>query len=606
MTPREHRKILARIDALMITDDPSEALDLIRTDRGELSALIRDPAGRLQPHLAGAALEAVFSKGDRRRTLGAFFTPPWLVDHVIEESLGRTMREIVSARALRVCDPSCGSGNFLLGVVKFLERHGFSKDDAIRHCVYGVDINPHSAALCREVLASHAENQAVARIALDANIKTGDALKGAWPGRIESAGGIDWKHAYPSILAEEGFDVVVGNPPYLNQLETRTTGSRNAAAHLKTASDGLITRYADMSAAFYLLASRLVRPHGRFAMVLPQSFLSANDTAALRRNLANNSSIEHLWLATEHVFSASVYTCVISAKRSATPTHVITRRSRPTLREHPEERLEAAKLADMPTWSPLASDLIGVPRVELTGAPLSSIADATADFRDEYYALKGSIIDEPDREDREFPKLLTTGLITPGGNTWGNNFATIHGTRFQHPRADLSALVREEWIGRWVARRLRPKVLVASQTTVMECFDDADGRFLPITPLVCVTPHSDVSTTLIAAALSSPVMSALALVRFGCGALHADSIKLSASQLLTLPMPDNIDAWRHATTLFRDFQSDVGTASRFGDAICDAYALPRDCARDLMPWWLSRLFPARRKNQRNTRRTRPL
>jgi hypothetical protein len=600
MTPREHRKILARIDALMNTAEPSEAISMIRRNHGELSDLIRDEHGRLMPHLAGAALESVFSRCDRRRKLGAFFTPPWLVDHVITQSLGRSLDEGATPRLPRICDPSCGSGNFLLGVVRQLQEHGVSKDDAICECVYGVDINPHTVALCREVLASHADDTQRARIALEDNILIGDALRGSWPGQPDSEDGIDWNRAFPAPAADGGFDVVVGNPPYLNQLETRTAESRNAAAHLKSASDGLITRYADMSAAFYLLASMLVRPGGRFAMVLPQSFLSSNDIAALRQHLARSCSLEHVWLATEHVFSASVYTCVISARRQSSSVHIITRSSRTTLRSHEVERIDTPLLSAMPTWSPLASDLIGVPRVDVTGIPLSSFAEATADFRDEYYALQGSIVDEQHDDDRANPRLLTTGLITPGGNRWGSHTATIHGAKFMFPRARLSDLCKEDWITRWVNRRLKPKVLVASQTSVMECFDDHEGLYLPVTPLLSVIPNADTSTTMLAAALSSPVLSALALIRYGCGALHADSIKMSASQLLTLPMPGDRSAWERATTQFEGYASNVGNARVFGDAICHAYGLAQDDTTRLMEWWLSRLTSGRRKNRRNT------
>ena len=78
--------------------------------------------------------------------------------------------------------------------------------------------------------------------------------------------------------------MVVGNPPFLNQLESATANDRAVAALIRAHLGESVQRYADLAAAFMLLAVSITRPDGRASLVLPQSFLTAHDSANLNRN----------------------------------------------------------------------------------------------------------------------------------------------------------------------------------------------------------------------------------------------------------------------------------------------------------------------------------
>ena len=198
----------------------------------------------------------------RRRELGAWYTPPALVDAVVAAVLhGWTPP---SGRSVRVLDPACGDGRFLVAAVgDALAAGGF------RASLVGVDVD---AGACNE-----------ARAALDgrdAVVEHADALAGVRSGP---------------------FDLVVGNPPFLSPL---------AAPNERVARSSPVgAPYADAATQFLLLGWALLEPGGRIGFVLPQSVLANRDAAVARRAIGDGGALQWLWWSPERLFEAAVRTC---------------------------------------------------------------------------------------------------------------------------------------------------------------------------------------------------------------------------------------------------------------------------------------------------------
>ena len=129
---------------------------------------------------------------------------------------------------------------------------------------------------------------AAAALGPGADVRAGDALDGAVP-------------AVP-------FDVVVGNPPFLNQLAAGT--SRGGRSRWGGGA------YADTAALFLSLALHAARPDGgRVGLVLPHSILATRDTAPIRAAALAGARLDALWWAGESVFDADVLTCVVAVVR---------------------------------------------------------------------------------------------------------------------------------------------------------------------------------------------------------------------------------------------------------------------------------------------------
>lgn len=601
--------------AAHLRDVPQGArADAILAAPAPLAQLIRDDRNRLIPHRCGLALEAIIAaSGSERRKTGAFYTPPWLVDHALDLCLDPILDSLHHSTPprrlpdtllqLRICDPACGSGNFLLAAAERIAARAPSLplDSILSHCIFGVDINPDAASLCRAALASHTS---LAPDALNRNILAADAIRGTWPRSSHAAPGLDWNTAFAPTTA---FDLVVGNPPYLNQLESATVESRDAADHLRLASNGIITGYADLAAAFWLLASHLTKPAGRFALVLPFSILSSRDAGPVRAAIAASSTITHLHAAPPTAFRASTRTCVIACQRETRDPHRVATSSGNPRSQLPTLTIPHASLASAPTWSRFAAAFSGVPPLTLPPnlATLADIATATADFRDEYYGLDGFIVDLPDADDSNYPKLLTSGLIDLAHCSWGRIGTRILKRSWSHPRLDLARMRREGPLADWTSRRLVPKVIIATQTRVLECLPDPRGQFLPVTPLLSAFPKEPTNLWLLAAAIASPVATAYAIEHFGGAGLNPDAIKLSAKQLLTLPIPTNTTHWqRAATTLEQATQAPPTDRTQllhhFAEQITQAYE-PTSPTEPLLRWWTTRLPPVNAQHETTPR-----
>ena len=141
--------------------------------------------------------------GLERKTTGSYYTPPELVAELVKSALEPVLQDRLAAHprnpakailSIRVCDPACGSGHFLLAAARRLgkelarvrtgedepppERVREAVRDVISHCIYGVDKNPLAVDLCRVALwlESHTGNKPLTF--LDHRIRLGDSLIG--------------------------------------------------------------------------------------------------------------------------------------------------------------------------------------------------------------------------------------------------------------------------------------------------------------------------------------------------------------------------------------------------------------------------------------------
>jgi len=148
-----------------------------------------------------------FVIGSERKTTGSYYTPPELVGELIKSALEPVIADRLYSRtkkeakrkallSIRVCDPACGSGHFLLAAARRLGRELARVDtgedepapdrvrEAIReivsHCIYGVDKNPLAVDLCRVALWLESHTADKPLTFLDHRIRPGDSLVGVF------------------------------------------------------------------------------------------------------------------------------------------------------------------------------------------------------------------------------------------------------------------------------------------------------------------------------------------------------------------------------------------------------------------------------------------
>ena len=334
-------------------------------------------------------------------------------------------------------------------------------------------------------------------------------------------------------------DVVVGNPPFLGQLRVDTARTPARAEALGAAG------YVDDAALFLLAAARHAP---RVALLQPESIVSVAAAAAIRAELGPR--VERIWVPDRPLFDASVRVVGIVLRDGA---------------------------RGVASWSSVLADARGIPPVSLVGhGTLGDGAEVTAGFRDEYYGLAELVAEAGPGA----APLITSGLIDPGTCRWGRAPARYGRRTWEAPAVDLAGLSASP-LAAWGQRQLVPKVLVATQTRVIEAVADELGEWLPCTPVLTVIPRS-LDLWHVLAALLAPAASAWALRTAGGAALSADAVKLSATQLRALPLPAPGADWDAAADAVR--RGDLRAA---GAATCRAHGL--DDGDALLDWWAARL-----------------
>jgi hypothetical protein len=220
------------------------------------------------------------------------------------------------------------------------------------------------------------------------------------------------------------------------------------------------------------------------------------------------------------------------------------------------------------------------------------MATATAGFRAQFYGLAGHVRDGG--EDRD-PRLVTSGLIEPGRLAWGERPARFAGVRWAAPTVDLASLrdTGDPAVARWVEDRLVPKVMVATQTRVVEAAVDAVGGCVPSTPVISVeAPAARLAH--IAAVLLAPPVTAWALHHATGTALATGAVKLAARQVLEIPLPDDGEGWDDAAAIVPRIPDADDPFERrrllvaAGERMTAAYRLGA-AGPAVLDWWAARL-----------------
>src|SRR5690606_10888820 len=138
------------------------------------------------------------ARGNQRKTTGSYYTPDSLVETLLDSALDPVLEKAEAQGGadaildLKVIDPACGSGHFLLGAARRMaERVAELRDpdspdrqaalrDVVARCIHGVDRNPMAVELAKVALWIESVSPGQPLGFLDANIRCGDALLGVF------------------------------------------------------------------------------------------------------------------------------------------------------------------------------------------------------------------------------------------------------------------------------------------------------------------------------------------------------------------------------------------------------------------------------------------
>jgi hypothetical protein len=401
-----------------------------------------------------------------------------------------------------------------------------------------------------------------------------------------------WSTLFPGVFSTQdpGFDVVVGNPPFLNQLESETALSADLASALIDRYGETVSKLTNTASVFILGASELVNGRGVVSLIQPVSFLATRESSGIRQLLLQRHSLKEVWFGGSGVFDAAVEVVAVTLA----PRHDAPRTRVLMGRDFTDAGLVESPTTADKTWSRLLARAKGVPQcTPAIGGVVGDIAAGSADFRDQYYGLVGAVRDQAATESHPtLPRLATVGLIDLAKFMWGERSTKFAKDTFVRPVVDVQRL--SEDVRAWARARSRPKVFVANQTKNLEVYVDIKGDILPSVPLLTIDCEVN-NLWLVAASIAAPVVTAIAAERHLGAGMSVDVLKLSVRDVLNLPTPCHVDAWARGAAVFKQLQECLDPQARgrllsdFASEMNAAFGVQDSALTD---WWLNRL-PAR-------------
>ncbi|MEB3204862.1 MAG: N-6 DNA methylase [Candidatus Sericytochromatia bacterium] len=535
-------------------------------------ALWREQTLGLRPG-SGKPVRAV---GKGKHATGSWATPAATARRLAEtvlrpliEALEEADDKAAGLGAITVFDPACGHGALLAAARSLIadawQTHAsLSRAEALARAsrqLVGADIDPWAVRLARLHLGD------------GARVYEQDSLLDAWqdPGPA-------------------GITAILANPPFMSQMHRVTARDARRQAALRDRWQDAARGRVDEALVFALACARALAPGGRLGILLPESTAATRDGLGARKAFEGLVTPTGLWRAGHAGFTAQVRIIAVYGTKGASPWAMKT--------WHGPEGLPGITIGPPKgdgAWSGWLADAERVPDIRVRDrAVLGSIAHATADFREQYYGLIPWVREQAagaQEPERALP-LVTTGLVDPLACHWGKCPVRYARRTWQAPVVDgVSLSLAGGPLATWLAARLRPKVLVTSQTRTLEAVVDQEGRWVPGVPLISVLPRPDISLWRVATAILAPAATAWALRQSAGSGLSADCVRLPASRLADLPLPGDDAAWQAAARMAGEM------ASRPQGLTFEAWlALARqlDAAwglgeeQALAAWWLAR------------------
>jgi SAM-dependent methyltransferase len=224
-----------------------------------------------------------------RKKRGHFSTPPQLVEKILDACCYTSDNDLTQ---LRVLDPACGSGNFLIEAARRLLAFSVRADLTPKECallfkrnLWGIDPDPISCFLAEIHLQTIIHSSASSPVPFTPlHIHQADCLVLPW---------------------ESSIDLFIANPPYLAAKNNDLSGYQFAQQRGQ----------ADSYLLFLNLAFQVVRPGGWIGLVLPDPLLTRANAARERARLLEEATLYHLWHFSD-VFAADVGAVVIIARKT--------------------------------------------------------------------------------------------------------------------------------------------------------------------------------------------------------------------------------------------------------------------------------------------------
>jgi SAM-dependent methyltransferase len=297
----------------------------------------------------------------KRKQDGVFYTPQYITKYIVENTVGRLCaekklqfnikeeeyfsdqhRQLQTKKRLldqlqqyrdwllqiTILDPACGSGAFLNAALRFLmDEHKLIdemeakitgstiefqgvENSILENNLYGVDINEESVEIAQLALWLRTAKPHRKLNSLNENIKCGNSLIS--DPAIAGEKAFNWQEQFPKVFEKGGFDVVIGNPPYVQLQSMGEMSDVYAKCGFET-----YNKSADLYCLFTERGYNLLKPGGLQSFIMPNKWMLVSYGKELRRFMAKSNLQQIINFGDVQFFDeATIYVCIFVTRRS--------------------------------------------------------------------------------------------------------------------------------------------------------------------------------------------------------------------------------------------------------------------------------------------------
>jgi len=248
----------------------------------------------------------VTKSGQHRKEQGIYYTPIYIVDFIVRNTLGKKLQnKKINVEKIRVLDPACGSGSFLIKAFDvFDEYYKKNKKDytqtqldakmgipftkkakILQENIFGVDLDKQAVEIAQLNLLLKIAEKGHRLPLLEQNIKCGNSLID--DENVAGDKAFKWEEEFKEIISSGGFDVVIGNPPYV-PIEMFSEKEKN---HYFESYKSPYRKF-DTSMLFIEKAITLLKDGGYLGVIVPLTWQTGENYIRFREVIVSKCSIK--------------------------------------------------------------------------------------------------------------------------------------------------------------------------------------------------------------------------------------------------------------------------------------------------------------------------
>lgn len=473
-------------------------------------------------------------KPEVRKAGGVYYTPKYIVEYIVNHTVGKLVdgKTPIEVEKMKICDPACGSGSFLIGAFQHLLdwhlKYYFNnpskgkkgnrltlegnlttaeKKRILVNCIFGVDVDPQAVEVTKlNLLLKALEGETRSSISqqlklfhdrvlpnLDNNIKCGNSLIGnefyddkldLSTKQMKKINAFDWEIGYPEIFNNGGFNAIIGNPPYVLG---RNTFENIVKEYFATQYKSYGGKY-DLYIYFTEKAISLLDDKGRFGFILPNTILANENATKLRKHILEYS-LDTIRIFNYKVFQqAQVETVIlIASKIDPSRNHSVTIESDTTYKLLQEQFKNNIDYKFNVLFDEQTSNIIS--KIKSKSTNLGDITDICIGIQLGGSGTKKESYIGLHKIDNNWKKVLDGKNINTYYLKWGNMY--VHYGDWLHRKRNEKYFIN-------------PKILIRQiGQTPIATYDDK--RYYALNTLYCLINNSNISLKYILAIINSKI-----------------------------------------------------------------------------------------------------